>query len=508
MRRDNSTRDLFEQVIAEHLPPRASWPDLVYATPELDYPAAFNLAEALLAPSRIDPRKTAIHFRAARISYEWLRRRMLRLSAGLIRLGVRPGDRVALRLPNGPDFVAAWLALQWIGAIAVQMPPLYRRREIDRVVSHSGATVVLCARELSGDLEAVCRPRDVRVIGVDDLPCDSAADPAPFPTPRDAPAVITYISCADGPLRGVVHSPADFLAAADAYARGVLGLEAADVCIGAAGLSWAFGLGALLVFPLRAGATAAFAEGPAELLDAIAASRATVLFGVPTIYRILLGHPKLGSSDLTSLRCCVSAAEPLSADVAEQWRARTGVEILDGLGTTELTHIFVSARSGQTRPGFVGTPVAGYDARIVDRQFRELPDGTAGELAVRGPTGARYWRDPEAQCRTVRHGWTLTGDICVRHPGGWLQHVRRADTLIVSAGYKISIREVEDALNGHPDVSEARVFGVPDPVRGAVASAVVTPEPRAERSTLAERLQQYLKTELAPFKCPRTIRIQ
>jgi 2-aminobenzoate-CoA ligase len=272
-------------------------------------------------------------------------------------------------------------------------------------------------------------------------------------------------------------------------------------------LSWAFGLGALLTFPLRAGAAVALVDAGQPLLAAVASARATVLFGVPTLYRMLLRQPHVPASDLQSIRCCVSAAEPLPADVGEEWRDRTGFEILDGLGTTELTHIFISARRGFVRPGLMGTTVAGYDARIVDLEGRELLDGTPGLLAVRGPTGALYWRDPEMQQRHVQNGWTLTGDICIRHADGWFEHVRRSDDLILSAGYKVSMHEVEQTLNEHLDVERAHVFSVPDAMRGAIVNARVVPADGAELNGMAERLQHYLKEEIASFKCPRRIEV-
>jgi len=227
-----------------------------------------------------------------------------------------------------------------------------------------------------------------------------------------------------------------------------------------------------------------------------------------TLYRLLLRRPDLESFDLSSLRRCVSAAEPLPGTVVREWLARTGLEILDGLGTTELAHIFISARAGSVRPGVIGDVVAGYDARIVGDDSRELPSGVPGLLAVRGPTGARYWRDPDAQAAAVREGWTLTGDVCTRGADGSFVHIRRVDDLIVSGGYKISIGEVERALLDHPDVTVARVFAVGDPVRGAVPHATVTLRPGADPMGASERLQQYLKQELAPYKCPKAIEVR
>jgi 2-aminobenzoate-CoA ligase len=322
------------------------------------------------------------------------------------------------------------------------------------------------------------------------------------------PASITYIANVAGPPKGVVHSPAEILATADLYGRRSLGLTSADVCIGALSPAWAYGLGALVVFPLRVGATTVLVNGPMMLPEAIAAARATVLFGVPTIYRMLLHHPELRSAKLGSLRCCVSSAEPLPPSVIEQWRASTGLEILDGFGTTELAHIVLSAAPGSGRPGLVGTPIPGYKAQIVDDDMRPVATGTPGLLAVRGPTGARYWRDSDAQRQAVRNGWTLTSDICVQHPDGWFEHLGRSDGLIVTAGQKVSKNEVVGILEEHPHVLHARVFSIPDPIRGAVLKAVVTAAEQADLSTLSERLRQYLHTRIASFKCPKEIQVR
>jgi 2-aminobenzoate-CoA ligase len=325
---------------------------------------------------------------------------------------------------------------------------------------------------------------------------------------RDWPALITYITSAAGPAKGVVHTPIDLLSTADTYAREVLNLSAADVCVGLPSIAWSYGLGASLLFPLRFGAATVLVESTGPPLPAVIAdARATVLFSVPTAYRLLLRQPDLESFDWRTLRCCVSAAEPLPAAVVPEWRQRTGLEILDGLGTTELAHVVVSARAGAVRPGSLGTAVAGYDVRVVGGDDRELPAAVEGLLAVRGPTGARYWRDADAQRGAVRGGWTLTGDICRREADGTVTHLRRIDDLIVSGGYKISPREVEAVLGEHPVVASARVFGIGDALRGALPHAEVTIRPGTDHAGLAERLQQFVKTEIAPYKCPRTIRV-
>jgi 2-aminobenzoate-CoA ligase len=262
------------------------------------------------------------------------------------------------------------------------------------------------------------------------------------------------------------------------------------------------------VFPLWAGATTVLLdESSPPLPAAAAASSATVLFCVPTMYRLLLRQPDFGTYDFSSLRCAVSAAEPLPAEVADQWRARTGVDLLDGIGTTELAHIFISCTQGNVRPGLLGRPVAGYDACILDDHFDQAPRGTPGLLAVKGPTGCRYWCDPDAQRAKVRRGWTLTGDVCVQHEDGWFEHVRRSDDLIVSGGYKISRAEVERVLCEHPAVARARVYPVAEPVRGAVPRADVVVRGEPIQAGLVEELQRFLKREIASYKCPREMRI-
>ena len=503
--RDDRAR--WASLIDENLPPRALWPRLT-AAHSVHHAETLNLAEELLSAAERSPRATAILTGTEQISYRALRDRMFCAAGALTRLGIQPGDRVAFRFHNTVDFVVVWLAVQWAGAIGVPIPPIYRRREIVHIVNHSGARLVVTSADLLADVDAAAagfadpRVRVVTGLSVQDVP------PPPFPAAADGPALITYISSAAGALKGVVHSPAEILATADTYAREVLELCPRDVCIGLPSMAWSFGLGALLVFPLRAGASTVLPEpGGAPLPNTIVAHRATVLFGVPTMYRLLLRQPDLGTFDLCSVRRSISAAEPLPAAVVDQWHERTRIELLDGIGTTELAHVFISSKSRAIRPGSIGQVVAGYDARVVDADGREVPDGVPGLLAVRGPTGARYWRDPEAQRGVVRNGWTFTGDVCSRDAHGWFTHLHRDDNLIVSGGYKVSPAEVERALLDRPDVCEARVFPVADATRGNVPHAEVRLAPSADSTGAAERLQQYLRQELAPYKCPRAIRL-
>lgn len=496
--------DRWAAVVDEHLPPRALWPTLVRRLPILHYPETLNIAQELLSAADVSPHAPAVLRVGERLSYRALRDRVLSAAAGLAALGVQPADRVALRFRNTPQFIVTWLAVQWVGAIGVPIPAIYRRREIEHIVRDSGARVLMAAPDLAADLAGV--DPTVRIAT---SPREGGVPPPPYPTGRDFPALITYITSACGTPRGVVHSPADILATADTYAREVLALRRRDVCIGVPPMAWSYGLGGLLVFPFRAGASVVILDGPGPPLPAaIAETRATVLFAVPTMYRVLLRQPDFDAFDLSPLRLCVSAAEALPVEVAEEWHQRTGLEILDGLGTTELAHIFISARSGSARPGSLGSLVAGYEARIVDDDMRDVPCGTPGLLAVRGPTGARYWHDTAAQASAVRDGWTLTGDVCSRLADGTFAHIRRSDDLIVSGGYKISPLEVERALLDHADVDAAHVLGAGDPVRGAVAHATVTLRPHVLIQGAAERLQQYLKEELASYKCPKVIDVR
>ena len=509
-----------------YLPPRDLWPDLVFTRPEFTYPDTLNAATELLDVHVADGRGNdpAVLFEDERISYAELQRMTNRIGDALCRLGVVPGNRVALRLPNRPAFVAAWLAIQKIGAVGVATMPMLRARELSYIVNDCGATVFLCAGDLLDELIHAQSAFDhpVIVIGarpgsptasvhhwLDDLMAGATDHLDPYATRRGDLALIAYTSGSTGVPKGTTHSPTDILAAADGYARSVLRPTRADVFGGHPTLAFTFGLGGLLVFPLRAGAATVLMDtfSPALLLDAIARHRVTLLFCAATTYRILLQDPNLETAyDLSSLRLCVSAGETLPATVFEEWHRRTGVEILDGLGSTEMFHVFISARPGSVRPGATGTPVPGYEAKVVDDLFNEVPRGTPGLLAVKGPTGCRYWRKPERQREYVRHGWNVTGDVYIRDEDGYFWYQCRNDDLIICGGYNIAGPEVESVLLEHPAVLESAVVASPDQVRGFVPKAFVVLKPTAQPSAeLVAALQAHVKRELAPYKYPREI---
>jgi 2-aminobenzoate-CoA ligase len=515
-----------------HLPPQDLWPTVLRTPPELQYPEALNLAEQLL-DRHIESgaaARTAILAGDHRMTYGELQRLTNRIGHALRNLGVQPGDRVAMRFLNSPTFVATWLAIQKIGAIGVATMPMLRARELAYIINDSETSVVVCQRELFDELararSAFDHPVELVAAGRP-APIDPAALPpgaeawledliADAPDRLDAEraastdvVMIAYTSGSTGVPKGATHTAADILSAADCYGRHVLATRPDDVYGGHPTLAFTFGLGALLVFPFRAGASTSLVERftPEALLARVAADRITVLFCAATTYRLLLQDPHLERThDLSSLRVCVSAGEPLPASTYQEWCRRTGVEILDGIGSTEMFHIFISARPGRVRAGSTGTAVPGYEARVVDDQLNEVPRGTPGLLAVRGPTGCRYWRKPDRQRDYVRDGWNMTGDVYRQDDEGYFWYQCRNDDLIICGGYNIAGPEVENILLEHEAVLEAAVVASPDPLRGAVPKAFIvlkqgiTPSP-----ALATALQDHVKHELAPYKYPREV---
>jgi 2-aminobenzoate-CoA ligase len=515
-----------------HLPPQDLWPTILRSDPALEYPDRLNLA-TLLLDRHVESGaagRTAILTGDGRVTYGDLQRMTNRIGHALRGVGVRPGDRVAMRFLNGPRFVATWLAVQKIGAIGVSTMPMLRARELSYILNDAEADVVVCQHDLVDELararSAVDHPLVIvaagRTAAISPLPLPDGADAwledliAGGPERLDAEPVarsdvvlIAYTSGSTGVPKGATHTAADILSAADCYSDQVLAMRPDDVCGGHPTLAFTFGLGGLLVFPFRVGASTSLIERftPATLVARVAADCVTVLFCAATTYRLLLQDPNLGrTSDLSSLRVCVSAGEPLPAAVYEEWHRRTGVEILDGIGSTEMFHIFISARQGRIRAGSTGTVVPGYEARVVDEQLHDVARGTPGLLAVRGPTGCRYWRKPDRQRDYVRGGWNITGDVYRQDDDGYFWYQCRNDDLIICGGYNIAGPEVENVLLEHEAVLEAAVVASPDPVRGAVPKAfVVLKDGIAPSAALAAALQDHVKRELAAYKYPREV---
>ncbi|MFI8214287.1 AMP-binding protein [Streptomyces sp. NPDC085932] len=492
----------------DHLPPPDQWPELRFDLPELRYPERLNCAAELLTGQPGD-RPAFLTPTGAAWTYADLRAQVDRVAHLLTgELGVVPGNRVLLRGPTTPWLAACWLAVLKAGAVAVTVLAQQRPHELSTLCEIARVRHALCDIRSVDDLAKAEIPGLRITTYGGDAPDDLLRRPAPrapfeaVATAADDVALIAFTSGTTGRPKGCMHFHRDVLAIADTFSRHVLRPRPGDVFTGSPPLGFTFGLGGLVVFPLRAGASALLLEqaGPRQLLPAIARHRVTVLFTAPTAYRAMLGE--LDGHDLSSLRRCVSAGENLPAATWRAWHDRTGLRLINGIGATELLHIFISAADEDIRPGTTGVPVPGWQARVQDADGRPVPDGRPGLLAVRGPVGCRYLADPRQRVY-VRDGWNVTGDTYVREPDGWFRYVARADDMIISAGYNIAGPEVEDALLRHPDVVEAAVVGRPDEVRGQVVVAFAVLKEGAERD--AEALRAFVKGELAPYKCPREI---
>ncbi|GHB70805.1 AMP-dependent synthetase [Streptomyces cirratus] len=501
----------------DRLPPGGTWPRLLFDLPELAYPDRLNCGAELLDATidRLGPHRPAFRGSGGEVwSYGELRERVDRLAHVLTAdLGVVPGNRVLLRGPTSPWLAACWLAVMKAGAVAVTVLAQQRAQELATVCAMAEVGHALCHVDALDDLVKAevpglrITPYGSRDAG--DLLHLARGHSGPFPaaaTSADDVALIAFTSGTTGRPKGCMHFHRDLLAVADTFSRHVLRPRPDDVFAGSPPLGFTFGLGGLVVFPLRAGASSLLLEqaAPRRLLPALAEHRVTVLFTAPTAYRAMLdtlGPYDAGAYDLGALRRCVSAGENLPAATWQAWYERTGLRIINGIGATELLHIFISAADEDIRPGTTGRAVPGWEARVVDPAGRPVADGEPGLLAVRGPVGCRYLADPR-QTEYVRDGWNLTGDTYVRDADGYFRYVARADDMIISSGYNISGPEVEEALLRHPDVVEAAVIGRPDERRGQVAVAYTVPR---EGVTLTEEtLRAFMRTELAPHKCPRT----
>ncbi len=510
--------------VGESIPPPELMPDRVYTLPELRYPLNLNVGAELLDANAEGGRagRPAIRAGGRTITYAELAVRVNRLAHGLRSLGLDRGDRVLFRLPNVPEFIVSYLACQKLGIVTVGTMPMLRARELAYIAGDAGTTAAIVWGGLRDELErAQAQAPDLKRLIVagearsGDVTLDSLTTGQParltaVETDRDEIAMIAYTSGSTGVPKGCVHFHRDILASADAYARHVLAPSEEDRFGGHPTLAFTFGTGGLLVFPLRFGACSVLSGPftPESMLEDFARERVTICFCAPTSYRLMLRVPEMARRfDLGALRLGVSAAEPLPAATWEDWHATTGVELLDGIGSTEMFHIFLSALPGRVRPGATGVPVTGYDCRVVDESGRELPPGQPGLIAIKGPTGCKYWRKPDRQAEYVRFGgWNVTGDVYVRDADGYYTYQCRSDDMIVSGGYKIPGLEVEHVLDEHPAVAESAVVAAPDRTRGFIVKAFVVLKPGATPSdALVTELQEHAKRELAPYKYPRAI---
>jgi len=503
----------------DNLPPHDQWPDFKFRLPELRYPERLNCVTHWVdrwveagegdRPCLLSP--------AESLTYAQLNERVNRIANVLTRdLGLVPGNRVLLRAANNPMMVAAYFAVIKAGGVVVATMPLLRAKELSYPIAKAKIALALCDTRLAEEMEKAKAHSDElkRVVywgggGADALEalmnkpgydkftaCDTASDDV---------CLIAFTSGTTGEPKGTMHFHRDMLAICDSYAKHVLRAEPTDRFTGSPPLAFTFGLGGLVLFPLRIGASTVLLEkaGPDELLAAIAKYKITIPFTAPTAYRAMLG--KLKEHDISSLRKCVSAGETLPKATFEAWHAATGIKILDGIGATEMLHIFIGSPEDEVRAGSTGKPVPGYEARILDNDGKKAPPGTVGRLAVRGPTGCRYLAD-DRQKKYVQNGWNVTGDTYMMDADGYFWYQARSDDMIISAGYNIAGPEVEAALLTHAAVAECGVVGCPDEERGQIVKAyVVLRAGMSGDAAMTKTLQDHVKATVAPYKYPRAI---
>jgi 2-aminobenzoate-CoA ligase len=487
----------------------------------VEIPSRLNLADELLRRAMDSglAETPAIYYQDEIISYRELDERASRLAGGLRSIGVELADRVLLRFPNRPEFVVAWFALQKLGAVVLATMPLLRARELEYVANDSQVKVALVSSDLYEEMEKARPQLDTvqKIVVSGDPTSDSptfeelaAYEPVPsVEIGRDDPALIAYTSGSTGVPKGCVHFPSDVLASADTYGKKILAPEPGDIFTGHPPLAFTFGLGGLLVYPLRFGAATCLIERftPETMLETITRYRATGAFCAPTSYKLMMQVEDVKQRfDLSSLRAPVSAGETLPAVTFERWKEMFNMELLDGIGSTELFHIFISSQPGRARPGSTGEVVPGYRARVVDEEMRDLPDGEPGMLAVSGPTGCKYWGKPERQERYVREGWNLPGDIYTRDSEGYFHYQCRGDDLIITSGYNVTGPEVENVLMEHAAVAETAVVASPDELRGHIVKAFIVLNKSFDAGAeLTEELQNHVREQLAPYKYPREV---
>ncbi len=503
----------------DNLPPFAQWPDLLLEG--FDYPERLNvgveLTDRMVEQGFGD--HTALIGNGRRRTYKELADWTNRLARALVEdLGVKPGNRVLIRSANNPAMVAAWLAATKAGAVVVNTMPMLRAGELAAIVDKAEISHALCDTRLMDELTTCAKTSRYlkTVVGFDgtsnhDAELDRLAlqKPVQFEavaTAQDDVALLGFTSGTTGDPKATMHFHRDLLIIADGYAREVLGVTPEDIFVGSPPLAFTFGLGGLAVFPLRFGAAATLLEtaSPPNMIEIIETYRATVCFTAPTAYRAMLQAMEEGA-DLSSLRAAVSAGETLPAPVYHDWMEKTGKPMLDGIGATEMLHIFISNRFDDHQPACTGKPVTGYEAKVIDEEGREVETGQVGRLAVRGPTGCRYLADPRQESY-VKAGWNVTGDSFSMDDKGYLHFAARNDDMIISSGYNIAGPEVEAALLSHARVSECAVVAKPDEARGAIVQAhVVLVEGAVGDAALVKELQEHVKNTIAPYKYPREV---
>ncbi len=515
MSEPSAHRDTFAR---DHLPPPEQMPplDLERLAETAAYSARMNCATELLdKQAAIYGARPAFHQQGVTWSYAELLARANRIARVLVEdLDVVPGNRVMLRAPNNLDLVACWMAVQKVGAIAVATMPLLRARELAFIAEKAQVGLALCDNRWSEELEdakgrAPVLERIVLFGEGAELDALAAAKPDTFEnvdTAGDDICLIAFTSGTTGQPKGAMHYHREIIAMCDAFSRHVLRPDETDVFVGSPPVAFTFGLGAQVAFPMHAGASTVLLESftPDSILETIQEHKATVLFTAPIAFRAMTDLAP--NYDISSLKQCVSAGETLPLPTWRGWHAATGIKIIDGIGSTEMLHIFIACAGDDIRPGATGKAIPGYEATVLDDDGNEVATGEVGHLAVRGITGCKYLDNPERQQTYVRGGWNLTGDAYKRDEDGYFWFQARTDDMIISAGYNIAGPEIEAVLLEHPKVLECAVVGIPDETRGHIVKAFVVPRDPAEATdaTITE-LQDHVKAEIAPYKYPRAI---
>ena len=510
-----------DRFAATHLPPPELQPEYHFDLPELQFPERLNCAAELLDRHVAEGRgeRLCLQAQGVRWTYAELQAQANRIANVLTtQMGLVPGNRVLLCAPNNPMMVASWFAVVKAGGIAVAAMPLLRAKELGTIIEIAQISHALCDAALLAEVQAAqaANPRlqAVRYFNGSGLPAEQALEPlmaqaSPhFDTVQTAATdtcLLGFTSGTTGVPKATMHFHRDVMAICACWPRHVLRAEPDDVFIGSPPLAFTFGLGGQVLFPMAIGASMALLEkaGPLQLVDGIEQFGATVVFTAPTSYRVMAQQGERLRQ--TQLRKCVSAGEALNASTRALWKAATGIEIIDGIGSTEMLHIFISHREDEARPGATGRAVPGYRAKVVDEQGQEVPAGTVGKLAVQGPTGCRYLNDSR-QTQYVHAGWNLTGDAYVMDADGYFIYQARTDDMIISSGYNIAAPEVEDALLAHAAVAECAVIGLPDSERGQIVKAFVVLRPGfAADADMVKTLQDFVKSTVAPYKYPRAV---
>lgn len=512
-----------DRFVSDRLPARDLWPMFVYdGLSGVDFPEQLNLVDALLdraeaaghgdRPMLRSPQRT--------LTYRQARAEIDRIAQVLLEdLALVPGNRVLLRGGNSVEMALAWLGVVKAGLIALATMPLLRARELGDILEKAQPAAALCDTRLMEELDAaraLPAGASLRAVLRFNAPDDAASlealaaaksGQAAWPaTQADDIALMAFTSGTTGKPKAPVHSHRDVLAACEAWPRHVLQIQADDVVVGSPPLAFTFGLGGLLIFPMWAGASVWLPGAgytPESMVRTINEVGATICFTAPTFYRQMA--PFAGQLGVPGLRKTVSAGEGLPDATRQLWKEATGIEMIDGIGATEMFHIFISSAGSEVRRGAIGKAVPGYLARVVDEQGEEVPRGTIGRLAVIGPTGCRYLDDARQQ-NYVKRGWNYPGDAFMQDADGYFFYQARDDDMIITAGYNVGGPEVEDALLKHPAVAECGVIGVPDEARGMIVKAFCVLKPgHSGDAAMVKALQDHVKATIAPFKYPRAI---